>query len=181
MTTASADKLPTMTTTSAPTSAYSECGAGGPRQLTISFTPSTVEMIVDRRTIALQAETWEYCFASDTPLELQFVSEVPCLGFVRPLGSAAMTSLTGLDGVLHFTCARPAIDGEDQQYEFVFTRQTTSGSTVRPPVDRPPLPPPAAGHPGKPLDIEATSAQPTLIIRTKKSCPTGVSNPTIEA
>lgn len=179
--TTTAHKLPTLTTTSnTSTSAYSECGAGGQRQLTIRFAPSNVLMIVGRRTIELQEETWEYCFTSDTALELRFVGTEPITGFVRSLGSTTTTSLTGLDGALHFSCTRPASDDQDLHYEFVFGRGTTSGTTAQG-VDRRPLPDPAAGAPGKPLDIVATSAQPTLIIRAKRSCPTGVTKPTVEA
>jgi hypothetical protein len=180
MTTAADNRLtPTTTTTTADAPAYSECGAGGQRQLTIGFSPSSVAMLVLRRTISLHGETWEYCFTGDTPLELRFVGSEPFVGLVRPLGATAMTSLTGLDGALLFTCTRPASDEQDEQYEFVFSRSTTSGSVAHPPVDRPPHP--HGGAPGMPKDIQSTSAQPTLIIRTKKTCPTGVNNPTVEA
>lgn len=159
--------------------AHSEDGVGGQRQLTISFSPSSVLLELKTGTVQLQDQTWEYSFTEDGTLELRFMSADPIVGYVRPLGAATMTSLTGLDGVLHFSCPGPSTDDLDEHYEFMFTRETTSGSTAHP-RERPTLPPQASGKPGGPTDIEATSAQPTLIIRTKRSSPTGVTKPTWE-
>lgn len=155
--------------------AHSECGAGGERRLTISFSPSSVLLAIATDTVQLHDEVWEYAFTGDDPLELQFMSADPICGYVRPLGATTMTALTGL----HFSCPRPRSDDQDEQYEFFFTRDSTSGSNATP-RERPPLPPQASGKPSGPTDIEATSAQPTLIIRTKRSCPTGVNKPTWE-
>jgi hypothetical protein len=164
--------------------AHSEYGVGGQRQLTIKFSPSSVTLEVKSETVQLQAETWEYAFIDDGVLELRFMSPEPIVGYVRPLGANTITALTGLDGVLQFSCPRPSSDDLDEQYEFVFTRDTTSGSTALPRTrPRPTLPSHASGKPGgphasgDPTDIEATSAQPTLIIRTKRSSPTGVTKP----
>jgi hypothetical protein len=159
--------------------AHSECGAGGERQLKIGFRPSSVLLAIAIDTVQLQDEVWEYGFTGDGSLELRFMSADSICGYVRPLGAATMTALTGIAGVLHFSCPRPSSDDHDEPYEFFFTCETSSGTTAQPPARRP-LPPQAAGKPEGPTDIEATSAQPTLIIRTKRSCPTGVNKPTWE-
>jgi hypothetical protein len=180
MTTANAPRLSTSETQS-PEPAYSECGAGGERQLTVKFGPSSVVLAINvGRTLEVHNETWEYCFTADDPLELRFVSAETLVGTARLLGSTSTTTLTGLDGALHFSCTRPASEDSDQQYELVFARVTTTGSTARP-VDRPGPPPHAPGKPEMPTDIDHSAAQPTLIIRTKRSCPTGAIKPTITA
>jgi hypothetical protein len=177
-------RLSTLDTT--PTQpAHSEYGAGGQRQLTIKFSPSSVLLEVKSEIVQLQAETWEYAFTDEGALELRFMSADPIVGYVQTPNATTMTPLTGLDGVLQFSCPRPSSDDLDEQYEFKFTRETTSGSTANP-RERPTLPSHASGKPGGPhaagvpTDIEATSAQPTLIIRTKRNAPTGVTKPTWE-
>jgi hypothetical protein len=133
---------------------YTECGAAK-RTLTIS--PGSVLLSIpdSRSTIELQGKTWEYGFTSDAPLELRLQS----LGsYICTVNNAAV-SMAG-DGP-HWVCKRPL--GADETYEFRFRAVESTSQGIVSDVDKP------------------TAAQPTLIIRTKRNCPTGVSTkPTVD-
>jgi hypothetical protein len=127
-----------------------ECGASPQRRLTISFEPTSVRLwLKDGSSVELNQGRWEYGFTSNDPLEVSFESAATFTCTVNRID----VPTTGAGP--HWVCQRPASDIVD--YGFTFTsdpKQPTLGIIKRP-----------------------AAAQPTLIIRTKRICPTGPQSP----
>ena len=137
------------TSEESPTSStHTECGAASKRTLTIA--PGSVRLsLADGTSVELQERDWEYGFTSDEPLELwlESLSSFTCT-------VDGVTVNTGGDGP-HWSCKRPP-DDKERSYEFGFGCE-------------------AAATRGLISDVlKPVGAQPTLIIRTKRNCPTGV-------
>lgn len=133
---------------------HTECGAESKRTLTIA--DGSVRLsLADGKSIELQGWTWEYGFSSDTPLVLCFES----------LGSFSCTvnyERVATDGAgPHWSCKRPS--GDDETYDLRFRFDGAASPGLLPSRNKP------------------SAAQPTLIIRTKRNCPTGVvTKPTVD-
>lgn len=149
---------------------YSQCGAGGLHILEIRLSPPSVLLrLDDGHSVELHAGTWDYLFNGDKPLELQFVSDDEDIaGWVCKPGSTSQP-LERSGGVLCFICGQPSDDGElEFELEFAADKGLDDATRSQPQMEE------------GPRDICSTSAQPTLIIRTKKSCPTGSVNKSVE-
>jgi hypothetical protein len=137
-------------------STHTECGADTKRTLTIA-PGSVVLSLAEGTSVELQERTWEYGFTSDAPLELHFES----LGSFTCMVNGEMVEVGG-DGP-HWSCKRPP-DDKEMSYEFSFRYVSATNQGM------------LGGQIDKPV-----GAQPTLIIRTKRNCPTGLSTkPTID-
>lgn len=129
-----------------PPTPYAECGAS---ERTLTFAPGSVRLsLADDTSIELHGGTWEYGFRNDDPLQLRFESLDSCTCTVNR-GVVVMDG----DGP-HWVCKRP--EGDDETYELRVSFDGASGQGLMSDVLKP------------------SAAQPTLIIRTKRNCPTGV-------
>jgi hypothetical protein len=136
-------------------SIHTECGADSKRTLTIAA-GSVVLSLADGTSVKLQEKTWEYGFTSDAALELSFES----LGSFTCMVNGERVEVGG-EGP-HWSCKRPP-DDKDMSYEFSFRYEAATLQGMLP------------------GEIKPVGAQPTLIIRTKRNCPTGLSTkPTID-
>jgi hypothetical protein len=134
-------------------STHAECGAS---KRTLTIAPDSVRLsLADGTSVELQGKTWEYGFRSDDPLELRFASSGSCVCTVNHVIVAAVDR----DGP-HWVCKRP--EGADETFELSFRFEDTASQGMSGPIDKP------------------SAAQPTLIIRTKRNCPIGVTKPTID-
>jgi hypothetical protein len=133
-----------------PTTCY-ECGGPSKRTLTVDFNAATVRLSnADGGQIELK--TWEYGFTSDEPIQLTIAGPSAMICMVD--GALLDTSGAGP----HWICRRPEL--EEQQFHFTFSIEPVlnpvHGARVR----------------------SFPAGQPTLIIRVKRSCPTGTIQPT---
>jgi hypothetical protein len=140
-----------------PPNTHVECGAALQRTLTISFDPVSIGLSTSERglVIELYKKTWEYGFTVDGALELTFTG---------PSGLTCSVDGTGIDTTgtgPHWICKRPPSD-DDQYFRFTFDLPAGAGMGLLP-------------IPNKPA-----GGQPTMIIRVKRSCPTGVTKPTVD-
>ncbi len=152
---------------------HSECGPAAARRLELSLSPAPkVELVTDTGRVSLQDRVWEYGFdesCSDASLlRLRFVTidGTPTLdGWAAPVDergtwlSKPVALVRDELGKLIYTCTRPS-EGQEPSIQIFFAVATERVSEGALPTIPPKVEPP-------------TSAQPKLILKPKRTCPTG--------